>query len=271
MKASNAKLSISSSGEYFPLTNYRVILIKGNLVAINIAQSTLWRIVASANAAKGVEETEVSGHILIPEAASGLIIGRGGINIKRISTESGALCSLDSKEEVLFGERIMSISGPLDGCITAVSMVIEKFMEEPTPSQYLNKSPRYNSSTGIFAYGNNGGKGSLETSSGPGYRVVSAETTIIVAVTDHLVGSVLGTKGAVLRELESISGADIAISSRADMSDSAKERIITITGEPSQAQAALILITQKVNSQVTFMITIYYIHMKCIICYVNLS
>lgn len=266
MKASNAKLSVSSNGEYFPLTQYRVILIKGNVEAINIAQSTLWRIIASANTAKGADETNISGHLLIPEAASGLIIGRAGATIKRIATEAGVQCGLDSKDEVLVGERIMSISGPLDGCIAAVSMVLEKFADDPIASTYVNKTAKYTTASGIFHFGNNG-KQPADHSSGQGYSVISAETTIVMQVADSLIGSILGVKGAVLRELEAISGATISVSSRSvslpdltsltwrhrrtELTEESKDRTVTITGEPTKAQAAFILVTQKFNQVVS--------------------
>jgi hypothetical protein len=192
-----------------------VIIIRGTFEAVNVAQSTLWRIVASANATKGqtADDTNVAGHLLIPEAASGLIIGRSGVTIKRIATETGVQCGLDSKEEVHFGERVMSIAGSVEGCIAAVTMVLDKFQEDPATAAYSNKTAKYTSSTGLFQFGG-GAKASVDHSSGQGYSVVSAETTIVLNVADHLVGSILGVKGAVLRELEAISGAAIVVSPR---------------------------------------------------------
>ena len=187
------------------MTTSRVILLKGSQEAINMAQATIWNILASSHASKGgSEEATISGQLLVPDTASGLLIGKAGATIKKIATDCGVTCALDSKDETLLGERIMSISGHLDGCIAAVSMVLDKFSEDMVASEYANKTTKVNSVGGMFAHKGSSSSGSGGSSSGryasdmnatvAGLRILSAQSTIVLAVADTAIGSVLGVK-----------------------------------------------------------------------------
>ncbi|CAM9271918.1 unnamed protein product [Discosporangium mesarthrocarpum] len=60
---------------------------------------------------------EVTQRLLIPSATGGLIIGRGGANIKALSEVSQAKVNLSQKEGAVANERIVTLQGALSAVI----------------------------------------------------------------------------------------------------------------------------------------------------------
>lgn len=88
--------------------------------------------------------------LLIAKGAGGLVIGRGGATIKTLNEETGARIQLAAKDEaagVVTGERVVTISGPLDVVLKGVSRIMEKLNEEPELARYQNLTTSYSRST----------------------------------------------------------------------------------------------------------------------------
>ena len=100
MSESGARISVSSNTELYPGTSDRIVLINGTYASVTMAITLVWEMLAlisGAESAKDVEwspsaiismlgqndENDVSCKLTIPAATGGLILGRGGANIRR--------------------------------------------------------------------------------------------------------------------------------------------------------------------------------------------
>jgi RNA-binding protein Nova len=177
---------------------------------------------------------------------------------------------MTSKEEALFThERIINLSGSAAQCQHCTSLVVQKLAEQDEVALFLNKGTTYSSPLGtslglpVGAAGSspshrkqggghqhhgNGRAGSSRSSaaSSSAAEVVS-DTTITLAVPDELIGNILGKQGATMREIISLSGANVVVSKRGDYVEGTTNRLVTITGPPTCAQTAHLFITQRLH------------------------
>jgi RNA-binding protein Nova len=73
-------------------------------------------------------------------------------------------------------------------------------------------------------------------------EVLSANTTIEIAVQDQDIGALLGLQGAKLNEMMTLSGAKIIVSKRGEFIEGTNNRLVTIIGSPANAQTAHTLV-----------------------------
>lgn len=216
------------------------------------------------------DHVHVDGKITVPAAAGGLILGRGGATIKAIAEDSGARLQMTGKEEAIFTqERIITISGTVQACAKATSQIISKLAEDEEAAQFVNRGTTYGSPahgmTGTM-YGSpsqdprgqrqgrgggalgSGGRGGNMFHDPATDAIQAASTTISLQVPDAIIGNILGKQGSTMREIMSLSGAKVVVSPRGDYVDGTTNRIVTITGTPSSAQAAHMFVSQKLQS-----------------------
>lgn len=213
------------------------------------------------------DDVEIIVKMTVPAAAAGMILGRGGLNIKAINEQSGAHIQMTGKETAMFTqERVLTLTGSLRQCLKAAELVLNRLTEDEELSQYQNRGTTYSSDMSSFLWGNIGGRGSMgrgggrgrgregrgmqHTMDGSGEAEVGlglGPTTITVEVPDSLIGYLLGREGVTMREINSLSGAKVVISPRGEFSDGATKRIVTIIGSAPCAQTAHMFILQKLN------------------------
>ncbi|CAM9417043.1 unnamed protein product [Pylaiella littoralis] len=73
-------------------------------------------------------------------------------------------------------------------------------------------------------------------------------TTVTVGVPNNMIGAILGPGGAIISELQSLSGARINVSQRDAFMPGTENRILTITGAPMATQTAQYLVSQKIEA-----------------------
>ena len=196
------------------------------------------------------DDVEVEATLTIPLAAAGLVLGRNGATIRAISEESGAklnLSNIDDLESSLTKERLLFISGKTVECINCTSLVLAKLSEDYEVSQYTTKGTKYPSavhaatapvvpsfsrpkvtignSDRVVVMGNANMSprrnspptmvlmNAAEPSSSVA-ETISASTTITLSVPRHLIGNIIGKEGAMLKEITSLSGAQVTISAK---------------------------------------------------------
>ena len=98
--STGAKVKMSQSGDFFPGTQDRVLLLTGTLDAVTQA---LQQIMAKVGQPPpGIEAPAVGGEVKlrmpVPNSAAGGIIGKAGATIKQISESSGAKVQLSQKD-----------------------------------------------------------------------------------------------------------------------------------------------------------------------------
>lgn len=285
MEVSGSRVNVSGPTEVFPGSSDRVVLVIGNESSISSASALIWELVAIQNKAidqstrtatwsprvsfstLGInDETEVNLRLTVPASAGGLILGRGGITIRSIGETSGAKIQMTSKDDAIFTqERILSISGSLLACRKCTDLVVAKLAEDIEVAQFVNRGTTYTPTLrnmyGIMPAPTNkpqrvggprrfgaGAPNSTAPMALGSETAIAANTTIQLTVPDNMIGNILGRQGNTMREIMSLSGAKITISTRGEpVEGSTTNRIVTITGTPLAAQTAHIFCTQKLQ------------------------
>ncbi|KAL9894561.1 RNA-binding protein Nova-1-like protein passilla isoform 4-T16 [Glossina fuscipes fuscipes] len=80
---------------------------------------------------------------------------------------------------------------------------------------------------------------------------LSAKDSKNVEIPEVIVGAILGPNGRSLVEIQHVSGANVQISKKGIFAPGTRNRIVTITGQPSAIAKAQILIEQKINEEET--------------------
>mmetsp|Transcript_17666 Transcript_17666/g.29596 ORF Transcript_17666/g.29596 Transcript_17666/m.29596 type:complete len:362 (+) Transcript_17666:147-1232(+) len=161
-----AKVHVSSNSEPYPGTSDRVIVISGEFEAVSLTQTLIWELIALVSSAESAKEVqwspqamvgflgqndsvEVVGKVTIPAAAGGMILGRGGANIRTMAEESGTRVNMTGKDEALFTqERVMTISGGVGNCIKCTNLILNKLLEPEEIIPYVNRGSSYAAATG---------------------------------------------------------------------------------------------------------------------------
>jgi len=292
----NCRVNVSGSQETFPGTADRVVLISGNMNGVLVGQQLVWEMLALlaktadseekngewspenvVNALGTNDDAEVFSKITIPAACGGLILGRGGANIKAIAEESGAKILMTSKDDALFThERVLTISGEAGQCIKCTELVLNKLDEQDEIEPYVNRGTTYSSPlTTTFNHfsghhgnrnnnnrdnrnraprsnnnnhDNNNNNNSNNNNDGNRDPSVMSDTTITLSIPNELIGNIFGKQGSTMREIISLSGAKVVVSPRNEFVEGTTNRLLTITGTPTCAQTAHLFITQRLHT-----------------------
>lgn len=174
IEVSGASIHISSINDFYPGTTDRVLYISGSEDSVTTAQSLVWEMIATEtnaessgipadwqpkNASGAYDSLNISSKITIPMEAAGLILGKGGANIRAIADSSNTSITISSKEEAeLTRERVATISGTTEDCINCTSLILAKLSEDPDCAQYSTPGSKYPNfvSHGHSNKGNNG-------------------------------------------------------------------------------------------------------------------
>lgn len=248
------RIRVALSTDLFPGTQERVVLITGTESKVTYASS---RIIERA---VEVEPQRTDGtltvKILIPSPASGLIIGKGGANMKILTDESGARVHLNPKNEAAYtAERVMTITGTFEMSAKCITLVIARLLEDSTVGTYQNMTTSYSRLNVDASMGMGMGVGMGAMQMGPGGRGqgpvpdgFAATTTIHMEVPDDLVGNILGKRGVTIAEIQSLSGAKVSVSPRGEFVAGTNNRIVSIVGTFQSAQMAQFFINNKLKT-----------------------
>ncbi|KAF9925006.1 hypothetical protein FBU30_005140 [Linnemannia zychae] len=166
----------------------------------------------------------------VPGNLVGLIIGRGGENLKRIERETGCKVQFSQDGGPNDRERFVNIVGQPAGIAEAKRQIQEII----TSSQTGERPGGY----GGYGGGGNYGMGADRYGSG------SISSTMQIPSTK--VGLVIGRRGETIRDLQDRSGARIAVTPTPQDQNS-PSRTITITGDESAIERAKTFIDEIVN------------------------
>ncbi|XP_017010927.2 RNA-binding protein Pasilla isoform X1 [Drosophila takahashii] len=115
-----------------------------------------------------------------------------------------------------------------------------------TPVSLNNNSFGLTAATGTATTAQLGG---LSKSPTPGD--LSSKDSKNVEVPEVIIGAILGPNGRSLVEIQHVSGANVQISKKGIFAPGTRNRIVTITGQPSAIAKAQYLIEQKINEEET--------------------
>ncbi len=149
---SNASVKVSHAGEYFPGSEFRIVVIRGQIQNVQSAfellftelfsDSDSWK---SQSAALGSEEEPtLLVTLAVPDITAGLLIGKGGEHIRHMVEVTGAKIHVLPKDRVMPGvnERLVTIQGTLQHIIKAGHLILDKMGSDPK-SVFQNPTSQY--------------------------------------------------------------------------------------------------------------------------------
>ena len=170
MHRGNGNISVSQVHDYFPSSNFRIIIVSGSLSSVSFIISLICIRAARLNRNETPDEDAfvsletlaqvpepvmkeiISIKISIPASAAGMMIGNGGEFVRSVCSQSGA--SIVISDTVVMNERLMHIDGPTAACIVGINMILEQLISDPRYSRYDNYVASYTRLNNFNSYGN---------------------------------------------------------------------------------------------------------------------
>jgi len=267
--STNAKIGLTDHGQVYPGTDSRVLTAQANAeeslneVSKQIVSKLVEYVKASGPSEAVGSEGDFKVKAVVPRAAVGGVIGKGGSTIKQIRESSGARVSIT--EPIGSGpaaEQIVSISGTAE----ALEYVL---VEVNRQIQMLNAEAWFTtwaSATNVVPAGGgiSGGYGATTMPlqfGGPSYASPGINTMIQVAqglppyvmedsrgfalscvVPNRLVGGLIGRGGAGTKEVQMLTGTKIGIR---EIPDDPDNRSLNIAGPLANTCAAYMLMMKR--------------------------
>ena len=161
--------------------------------------------------------------ILIPSAAAGAIIGKGGETIAEVQQKIGAKVKLSKANDFYPGtnERVCLISGSKDAVTDICAFVQEKVREKPDP----HSKPAIDFDNKMTA---------------------EREKQIKVIVPNSTAGMIIGKGGCTIQQIKETSGSFIQLSQKPS-DTTLPERVVTVIGDDDSNKVALEMILVKIQ------------------------
>jgi RNA-binding protein Nova len=263
---SAANVKMSQSGDFFPGTGDRVVLISGTSDALYNALSLVVAKIAPKTEQEGTDPSFTL-KLPVPNAAAGGIIGKGGSNIRSISETSGAKVQLSQKDEMHpeLNERICSMTGESVQVLAAARQILDVICG--IDARYTNLSTNYGHAAqqqpmvggvrGMPGFGmvpmgygaamqHFGRQQMMQQQMGGMTQAApeGASTTMTMQVPDSLVGAIVGKGGATIQLMQQQAGCKIGVSQR---DGSGNPRTVTISGDPTAVANAQLMVSTKIS------------------------
>ncbi|KAI8848071.1 hypothetical protein BC829DRAFT_225619 [Chytridium lagenaria] len=161
----------------------------------------------------------------------GLVIGKGGENMKRIEKDAGVKIQFSQDQSPNDPERRTTIMGPEDGIKIAKDLISEIIDgTSRRPDAPTSSSSDYSAPTGHYG---------PRSTSGPG------QTTFPLEVPASKVGLVIGRSGETIKSLQERSGAKIGVVQ--DQDSKSATRTVNLTGSADAIEKAKAFIMELVS------------------------
>ncbi|KAE8584924.1 hypothetical protein XENTR_v10021160 [Xenopus tropicalis] len=171
------------------------------------------------------EDGELFLKVLIPSYAAGSIIGKGGQTIVQLQRETGATIKLSKSKDFYPGttERVCLVQGSAESLLSVHNFIAEKVREVPQGGT--------KNDLGVLL---------------PPQTTINAERAkqAKLIVPNTTAGLIIGKGGATVRSIMEESGAWVQLSQK-PAGPNLHERVVTVSGEPSQVQKAIRSIIHK--------------------------
>ncbi|RUP47817.1 hypothetical protein BC936DRAFT_145305 [Jimgerdemannia flammicorona] len=161
----------------------------------------------------------------VPNSLVGLVIGKGGENLKRIERTSGAKVQFSQDQPSTDPDRRVTVTGRHEDVKSAREM-IQQALDDARAADLARRG------------------------SGPGLTASAAAVgrmTLTITIPSAKVGLVIGRGGETIRDLQDRSGAKIMVTPD-NAAEKAAERTVNLVGEDDAIQRAKALIDEIVNA-----------------------
>ncbi|ORZ05943.1 hypothetical protein BCR41DRAFT_174285 [Lobosporangium transversale] len=180
-------------------------------------------------------EHQIQEEMPVPGNLVGLIIGRGGENLKRIERETGCRVQFSQDGNPGDRERFVNILGQPAGIVDAKRQIQEIIASSQTGERHGG---------GGYTSGGGYGNGNYGISANGSYG--RGGTTATIQIPSTKVGLVIGRGGETIRDLQDRSGARIAVTPTPNDHNS-PNRTVSITGDDSAIERAKALVEEIVS------------------------
>lgn len=247
-RSSGARVQLSRTGELFPGTSDRVLLLSGKLHSVLTAIFLILDKVAReakpntnnyVGGTKGdVEDSQVK--LALSRKLCGFLIGHKGQTVQDFITDSGANIRVQSLSELTPSdpERTIVVSGARDQVLRAVALVLNTLSLHDSYGPYMESTLQLANSQGVVLPPRSMSSKSVLSN----YRV-----SFTLYLPDEEVGAVLGRKGQNLIEIQQSTRVTVKISDRAKMDTSTNEREVTIAGNYTNVKLAEAMVAEKLS------------------------
>ncbi|CAH1759678.1 6947_t:CDS:10 [Entrophospora sp. SA101] len=168
----------------------------------------------------------------VPNAVVGLVIGRGGENLKRIEKTTGARIQFSQDQPPDVVERHVTVTGLADD-VKVARVMIQQLVDDARNGTLVNRrdsnTPSNAAANATAAHGQN-------------------RNTVTVQIPSNKVGVVIGRGGETIRDLQDRSGARINVTPDSAASPQSNERPVTLIGDEAAIQRAKALIDEIVTN-----------------------
>lgn len=170
----------------------------------------------------------------------GAVIGEGGKTIKDIKYVSECDIKVQSRDMAMPGcnERVITIIGEPANILTAVSHIVNKFLEEPAFEAYRNQPLSQSTAGGLP------GLNTLRIAQDDPLHDIGCCWTMML--TNEQAGAVLGVKGRNIEDVLRQSHAQVRIQNRSDVEGGAL-RELRIEGNLEQCSIAMGMVVSKLR------------------------
>ncbi|VEN42933.1 unnamed protein product [Callosobruchus maculatus] len=204
--------------------------------------------------------------VLVPRAAVGVVIGKGGEMIKKIQAETGARVQFHQARDEGPGDRRCFLNGnpkQVDMARQRIEELIDSVMQRdggggdgpggpggpPRGAGGGGRGGRGGPGGGRFD--RNGGGGQWEDRRG-GHHGGGGQDVVTFCVPSNKCGVIIGRGGETIKQINSQSGAYCELDRR-NQSANQNEKYFTIKGDPDQIEAAKRIISDKIQMPINLM------------------
>ncbi|PWN24857.1 hypothetical protein BDZ90DRAFT_234473 [Jaminaea rosea] len=188
----------------------------------------------SPSAAASPTQTQtLSLRALLSTKEAGVIIGKGGSNVASLRESTGVKAGV-SKVVQGVHDRVLSVTGSLEGCAKAFGLIAKCIAENPVvvgvPAQQQQQQQAQ--SQAQDADGDAEGEGVASPSA-----AVSPLIAVRLLISHNLMGTIIGRQGLKIKHIQDISGARMVASK--DMLPQSTERIVEVQGSAQGIEVAV--------------------------------
>ncbi|MEW5301313.1 MAG: hypothetical protein WDW36_004178 [Sanguina aurantia] len=252
-RSSGARIQLSRTGEFYPGTSDRVLLLSGSLHSVLTAIFLILEKITRDNngpqgrggrntTSNGSEDAEQMPQVkmALGRRLCGLLIGHKGQTVRDFISDSGANIRVQSLAELTPSdpERTIIVSGARDQVLRAVALILNTLSLHEQYGSYMESTLQLATNQGVV----------LPPRSSAAKNVLTGmRASLSLFLPDDDVGAVLGRKGQTLVDIQQSARVTVKISDRNKMDPDAKEREVTIAGTYGAVKLAEAMIAEKLN------------------------
>lgn len=256
----------------YPGVTDRVLMVTGqyehvkaamHVIVVQLEQDV---IISGATLPTPIQAGQLTLKLLCPQSQIGAVIGKGGSQLERMRTISGAQISAASEPLPGSTDRPVSITGTAEGIVHCIDACMEIFQANPAGSGQVQYRPQPAPTAGYAGYGPQpgqygaprgappmGGQGYGAPGGAPGGYAPppqhqQPQTMQQFTIANDLVGCVIGRGGSEINAMRKQSGAQIRIH---HPEPNNTERLVSVSGTQEQVAMAHFLLTNKLQQEVS--------------------